>query len=75
MSAAAEQVRLMLLAQRQQADKAVARAERLGAYLERIWDSGGEPVQALVDEYVSACRKAEVALLERAVAMPATEEK
>lgn len=73
MSDVAERVRQVLLAQKHGADRAAARAERLGAYLESVWDSGGEPTRALVNEYLSACRKAEVALLERAVAMPEAE--
>lgn len=67
MSQAAEQVRVELL--RQQAGKAVARAERLGAYLQRIWDGGGEPSASLVNEFERACARAEVLLLERALAL------
>ena len=71
MSEVAEQARLILLADkaRQRSDSAVARAERLGARLQAIYDAGDEPSEAFVDEYLAACRRAEVTLLERAMIM------
>jgi len=72
MSQLAERSRLEVLKAR--SDSAVARAERLGAHLERIWDAGGEPTAALVAEYLAAIKAAEVLLLERSLATPGGEE-
>jgi len=68
MSQVAEQARLLLLADMSR--RAVRRAERLGAHIERIFEAGGEPSDSLVAEYLGACCTAEVLLLERALATP-----
>lgn len=67
MSDLAEVSRLLLL--KDAGDRAVRRAERLGAHIQRIWDGDGEPTTALINEYTNACKAAEVALLNRALAM------
>lgn len=66
MSGAAEETRRHLL--KASADRAVRRAEKLHALIEEIYDNGDEPLPGMVAEFENACRRAEVLLLEAAIA-------